>query len=418
MSSNYEAAASILDGCEGNTLLARRMGQVRPNIIRKLLNMDTSDCIPFTAGTPAPEAFQLDVLREMTNAAIDKHGATCFAYGTTFGEKSFREAIVKHYLSGKWLGDTDPDDIVVTTGSTQGFDLMWKTLVTPGDTVLIEETTFVGTISSLTMGEPHLVGVKSDEHGMNMDDLEAKMREYHPKFVYINPTFGNPTGKTLPADRRKRMAELAAKYNVYVLEDDPYGDVRFYGERLKPIKAYDVGDRVVMLNSFSKIFVPGLRCAFAVVPKDLRAAFVFAKQTTDMHPPVLSQFICEAFLERDLIWPNIERLAGIYKKRWDLMKSCIDKYFPKCVKYVDCEGGYFTWLTFPKGVDTTELFMKCKEEEHVIFIPGAGMFLDMENNKNYVRMSYTACRLEDMEEGVRRMGLFCARNIPEELQKA
>lgn len=416
MASKYEEVAQILDGCEGNTLLARRLGQVRPNIIRKLLNMDTSDCIPFTAGTPSPEAFQLDVLREVTNAAIDKHGAACFAYGTTFGEKSFREAIVKHYLNGKWLGDTDPEDIVVTTGSTEGFDLMWKTLVTPGDVVLIEETTFVGTISAFTMGEPKLVSVKADGQGMRMDDLEEKMKQYHPKFVYINPTFGNPTGKTLPADRRKKMAELAAQYNVYILEDDPYGDVRFYGERLKPIKCYDVGDRVVMLNSFSKIFVPGLRVAFAVVPKDLRAAFVFAKQTTDMHPPVLSQYIAEAFLERDLIWPNIERLAGIYKNRWDLMKSCIQKYFPSCVEYVDCEGGYFTWLTLPKGVDTTELFAKCKEEEHVIFIPGAGMFLDMENNKNCIRMSYTACKLDEMEEGLRRMGTFLKRNIPAELQ--
>ena len=198
MASKYEEVAQILDGCEGNTLLARRLGQVRPNIIRKLLNMDTSDCIPFTAGTPSPEAFQLDVLREVTNAAIDKHGAACFAYGTTFGEKSFREAIVKHYLNGKWLGDTDPEDIVVTTGSTEGFDLMWKALVTPGDVVLIEETTFVGTISALTMGEPKLVSVKADGQGMRMDDLEEKMKQYHPKFVYINPTFGNPTGKTAP----------------------------------------------------------------------------------------------------------------------------------------------------------------------------------------------------------------------------
>jgi len=389
------------------------MGQVRPNIIRKLLNMDTSDCIPFTAGTPAPEAYQLDILREVTNDAITKHGASCFAYGVTFGEKSFREAIVKHYLNGKWLGDVDPDDIIVTTGSTEGFDLMWKTLVTPGDYVLIEETIFVGTISALTMGEPNLVAVKADEHGMMMDDLEEKMKQYHPKFVYINPTFGNPTGKTLPEDRRKKMAELAAQYNVYVLEDDPYGDVRFYGERLKPIKYYDTGDRVVMLNSFSKIFVPGLRCAFAVVPKDLKAAFVFAKQTTDMHPPVLSQFVVEAFLERDLIWPNIQRLADIYKVRWDLMKSCIDKYFPKCVKYVDCEGGYFTWLTLPEGTDTTALFNRCKEEEHVIFIPGAGMFLDMDNHTNCIRMSYTACKIDEMEEGLRRLGEFLKRNLPE-----
>lgn len=410
---DYTKTASILDGCEDNELLARRMGQVRPNIIRKLLNMDTSDCIPFTAGTPAPEAFQLDVLRDVTNAAIDKHGAACYAYGVTFGEKSFREAIVKHYLNGKWLGDVDPDDIIVTTGSTEGFDLMWKTLVTPGDYVLIEETIFVGTISALTMGEPNLISVKADEHGMMMDDLEEKMKKYHPKFVYINPTFGNPTGKTLPADRRQKMAELAAQYNVYVLEDDPYGDVRFYGERLKPIKYYDIGDRVVMLNSFSKIFVPGLRCAFAVVPKDLKAAFVFAKQTTDMHPPVLSQYIVEAFLERDLIWPNIQRLAEIYKKRWDLMKSCIEKYFPKSVKYVDCEGGYFTWITLPEGTDTTALFTKCKEEEHVIFIPGAGMFLDMENNTNCIRMSYTACKIDEMEEGLRRMGEFLKRNIGE-----
>lgn len=410
---DYSKTASILDGCENNELLARRMGQVRPNIIRKLLNMDTSDCIPFTAGTPAPEAFQVDVLREMTNAAIDKHGASCFAYGVTFGEKSFREAVVKHYLSGKWLGDVDPDSIVVTTGSTEGFDLMWKTLVTPGDNVLIEETIFVGTISALTMGEPNLISVKADDHGMMMDDLEEKMKTYHPKFVYINPTFGNPTGKTLPEDRRQKMAELAAQYNVYVLEDDPYGDVRFYGERLKPIKYYDKGDRVVMLNSFSKIFVPGLRCAFAVVPADLKAAFVFAKQTTDMHPPVFSQYIVEAFLERDLIWPNIQRLAEIYKVRWDLMKSCIDKYFPKCVKYVDCEGGYFTWLILPKGTDTTALFNKCKAEKHVIFIPGAGMFLDMDNNTNCIRMSYTACKIDEMEEGLRRMGDFLKCNIPE-----
>lgn len=416
MNTNYEKVANILDGCENNSLLARRMGQVRPNIIRKLLNMDTSDCIPFTAGTPAPEAYQLDILRESVNTAIDKHGADCFAYGVTFGERSFREAIVNHYLNGKWLGSTDPEDIIVTTGSTQGFDLMWKTLISPGDVVLIEETIFVGTISSFTMGEPNLVAVKADDQGMMMDDLEEKMKTYHPKFVYINPTFGNPTGKTLPTHRRKKMAELAAQYNVYILEDDPYGDVRFYGERLKPIKAYDVGDRVVMLNSFSKIFVPGLRVAFAVVPKDLKAAFVFAKQTADMHPPVLSQYLVEAFLEKDLIWPNIQRLASIYKKRWDLMKSCITKYFPSCINYVDCEGGYFTWLTLPKSVDTTELFTKCKEEEHVIFIPGAGMFLDMNNNKNHIRMSYTACKIDEMEEGLHRLGNFFKRNIPKELQ--
>ena len=410
---DHPKATEILDGCQGSELLARRFGQVRPDIIRKLINSDTSGCILFTSGRPAPEAYQLDVLREMTNAAIDRHGADCFAYGVSPGEKSFREAIVRHYLSGKWLGNTDPDDIIVTSGSTEGFDLMWKTLVTPGDAVLIEETIYTGTISALTMGEPNLVSVRADDHGMRMDDLEEKIRQVHPKFVYINPTFGNPTGKTLPEDRRRKMAELAAQYHVYVLEDDPYGDIRFYGERLKPIKCYDQADRVVMLNSFSKIFVPGLRCAFAVVPKELKLAIGFAKQTTDMHAPVLSQFIVEAFLERDLIWPNIRRLAEIYKARWDLMKACIDKYFPKNIRYVDCEGGYFTWLTLPEGTDTSALFSRCREEEHVLFIPGAGMFLDMEHHTNCIRLSFTACRLDEMEEGLRRLGAFLWRNLPE-----
>lgn len=395
-----------------NEMLSRRMGQVHHNPIRALLNAGVGDAIPFIAGYPAIEAYEMDVLRDVTNEAIDRFGHQCFAYSVTGGLDSLKQSIVDHYLSYKGMGEASTENMIIVTGSTQCFDMAGKVLLTPGDTVLMEDPSFVGTMAAFSMFEPNIVGVKADDIGMDLEDLEAKIIQHHPKLIYVVPTFGNPSGKTLPPERRKKIAELAAKYNVYVMEDDPYGDIRFYGERLKPIKAYDEGDRVIYVQSFSKIFVPGLRLAFAMVPKDLYKEMIFAKQTTDMHTTILSQYIAQVYLDKDLLWPNIQRLSNFYKKRWDVCKKNMDLYFPKNVKYVDTQGGYFTWLTLPEGIDAEVLFHQCLKEENIAFIPGYCFYVNMDQ-KNNIRLSFSACTEEQIADGIKRMGEFLKRHIPE-----
>ena len=394
-----------------NEMLSRRMEQVHYNPIRALLNKGIGDAIPLIAGYPAVEAYEMDVLKEIAVETIEKYGHLCFAYGNTPGLNSLKQSIVDHYLSYRGMPDASIENMIIVTGSTQCFDMTSKVLLTPGDTVLVENPTFVGAMSAFSMCEPNIVGVDSDDIGMNLEDLEAKIIQYHPKFVYVIPTFGNPSGKTLPTERREKIAQLAAKYNVYILEDDPYGDIRFSGERLKPIKAYDVGDRVIYIQSFSKNFVPGLRTAFAVVPKDLYASMVFAKQTTDIMTPSFCQYFLQSYLDKDLLWPNILRLSAFYKTRWDTCKEALDKYLPKSVKYVDTQGGYFTWLTLPDGVDTEELYYKCMEEENIAFNPGYGFYVN-EECKNNMRLCFSACTEEELRDGVKRLGLFLQRHLP------
>ena len=396
----------------GNEMLSRRMGQIHFNPIRALLNKGIGDAIPLIAGYPAIEAYEMDVLKQTAVETIDKYGHLCFAYGGTAGVDSLKKSIVEHYLSHKGMGDASIENMIIVTGSTQCFDMTSKVLLTPGDTVLVEDPSFVGAMSSFSMCEANIVGVQSDDIGMDLHDLEEKMAKYHPKFVYVIPTFGNPSGKTLPAERREKIAQLAEKYNVYILEDDPYGDIRFSGERLKPIKAYDSGDRVIYIQSFSKIFVPGLRLAFAMVPKDLYKEMIFAKQTTDMLTPPFCQYFLQTYLDKGLLWPNILRLSAFYKTRWDTCKAAMNKYFPPNVKYVDTQGGYFTWLTLPEGVNAEELYHKCMEEENIAFNPGYCFYVNADHQNN-IRLSFSACTEEQIADGIKRLGEFLYRHVPQ-----
>ena len=394
---------------------ADRVGYIRPNITRQLTKqLADPSLINFMSGNPAVETFPLAELADISQEIIKNSGTAMLIYGESAGRGTFREALLEYYIKPKGINNIGIDNIVVTTGSTQGFDLVGKTLLNPGDTVLVESPTFIGALSAFSLFQVNLVGVDMDDEGIILEDLEEKMIKYAPKFFYCIPTFQNPTGKTLSAERRKKVAELAAKHNVYILEDDPYGDLRIRGESVPSIKCYDVADKVILLNSFSKILAPGLRIGSIVAPGEVFSKLVLCKQSADMYTSTLCQGIAETFLRRGLLGPQIESIKLVYRKRWEAMEAGIKKYLPNNIKYVDMQGGLFTWLELPGGsskYDPLQLLQSAISELRVVYLPTASCYVNPEEGNHTIRLSISASSSENMDIGLQRLGAFLEKHI-------
>ncbi|MGN0369262.1 MAG: PLP-dependent aminotransferase family protein [Butyrivibrio sp.] len=375
-------------------------------IIKNLFNaMTDAETISFGGGSPAKEALPVDIVREIVNEIMttDKKGIAALQYGDPYGYLELREVVRDYLLAPKGV-KCDTENILITTGGIEGMNLICQIFINPGDVILVESPTFVHCVEIFEMFQAKCIAVETDEYGMVIEDVEKKIKEYNPKIVYVVPTFQNPTGKTLPTERRKALAELGSKYDIVILEDDPYRDIRYSGTDLPPIKSFDKTGNTVMANSFSKIFSPGSRLGYVVATKELIDLFYQIQTATVSVTSTLSQVICAEFFKRGYYPDHHKMICDLYRERRDVMLQCFDKYFPPEVKHTVPDGGMFIWVTCPEHIDTTELLKEANENK-VAYVAGEGFYV--EGNKkgsNCMRMSFTGVTPENIEIGMQRLG--------------
>lgn len=358
--------------------------------------------ISFAGGLPAPELFPVEGMKEATDKVYAEHGQQALQYGAAKGVTELRELILKRVKEKENI-DAKLENVMVTTGSEQAIDLVGKAFVNPGDTVLVEEPTYLCALDVFRSYGANFVSVPMDNDGMKMDALEEALKA-HPEtaLVYTVPNFQNPTGRTMPAERRKKFAELAAKYDVPVLEDNPYGDIRFAGEHVPSVKSFDHAGKVFYMSTFSKILAPGFRLGWLVADPKVIEKLTVLKQSADLHTDNLVQYVVTEFFKENDVDAHVKEISDLYGKRKQLMIDGIKKYFPKDVKYTDPEGGMFLWVEVPGVTDTVELFKQCLEH-NVAFVPGDPFFAGKPQPGTF-RLNYSNMQEDQIEVGLKRLG--------------
>lgn len=381
---------------------AKRMDNMKASDIREMLKLTQKpEVISFAGGLPAPELFPVEEMKLVLAKVMDEYGTVALQYGPTEGFEPLREKILDRMAKLK-VDDLTIDNILITSGSQQGLDFMAKAFINPGDVILCESPTYLGAINAFRAYEPRFIEVETDDDGMILEDLEEKLRENdNVKFIYVIPDFQNPSGRTMSIERRKGLVDIANKYNVAVVEDNPYGELRFEGEIYPAIKHYDTEGRVIFLGTFSKIFSPGLRVGWIAADKEVLHKFVLIKQGADLQSSTLDQIAVYKFLEDYDIEAHIEKIKKVYKRRKDLMLNTIREEFPEGIKVTDPDGGLFTWLVLPSHINARELSIKALEK-NVAYVPG-GSFFPNGGNENTLRVNYSNMEEERIVEGVRRL---------------
>ena len=392
---------------EGLTF-AERFDGVTGSAIREIFKyLAKPGMISFAGGNPSLAALPDEICAELAADVLKADGKRILQYGATEGYPPFVESL-SSYLAETYGFDFETNGVLPTTGSTSCMDLLLKTFINPGDAVLVESPTFLGNMQTLNLYQAKLIPVESDEGGVMLDKLEEAIKEHHPKLFYVIPSFQNPSGRTLAADRRKPIAELAAKYGFLVMEDDPYRDLRYTGEHLPTIKSYDTTGHVAYMGSFSKIISPGMRVGFVVAQKDILRKCTIGKQGTDLHTPNLNQAIVDQFLRRGLLKPHIESIIPAYKEKLELMLKELDS-FPEGTKYIVPEGGLFIWVEMPENFNATEMFQKAVEA-NVAYVPGTH-FYPYGGHHNTLRLNFSNSTPEQIKEGMGKLRKLFEENL-------
>ena len=384
-------------------------------IIRGLFGaMNDPETISFGGGAPATEALPAEQIRQIAAEVLapDRRGREALQYGPVQGVRQLREIVAENLLRPNDI-PADPDDVLIVNGGLETMNLLCQVFIDPGDVILVESPTFVHCVEIFEMFQAQCIGCETDEHGLVIEDVERKILQYHPKMVYVIPTFQNPTGKTLPADRREQLAALGSKYDVIILEDDPYRELRYSGERLKPIKAYDKTGHTVYANSLSKIFSPGSRLGYVYADRAIIEKLFDAKTATNSHTSMVPQILCAEFFARGYYDAHLQALCAIHRERRDAMMAAMEKYMPAGTKWVFPDGGLFTWVELPGDIDTTELLKKAADYK-VAYIAGAGFFAgNTGEGKNCMRISYGNVSPEKIDTGMQRLGALIASELAE-----
>ena len=358
--------------------------------------------ISFAGGLPAPELFPGKEMKAAVDKVFEEHGQEAMQYGAAKGVTALREVIQQH-VKEKEDVDSELDNVLVTTGSEQALDLVGKAFVDPGDTVLVEQPTYLCALDVFRSYGANFASVEMDEDGMKMDALEEALKANpNTKLIYTVPNFQNPTGRTMTEERRKQLAELAEKYDVYVLEDNPYGEIRFAGQHVPAVKSFDKSGHVLYMSTFSKTLAPGFRLGWLVADEDVVNKLTVLKQSADLHTDNLAQFAVAQFFADNDVDAHVKEISALYGKRKDLMLEGIKKYFPEGVKYTDPEGGMFLWVEVPGVDDTVELFKECLEHD-VAFVPGDPFFAG-EVQPGAFRLNYSNMKEDQIEVGLKRLG--------------
>jgi 2-aminoadipate transaminase len=401
---------------------AQRTQRMTSSAIRELLKLtEQPDIISFAGGLPGPELFPVEELREATETVLEQKGRKALQYSTTEGYPPLREMLVRHMARyGIVVGI---DNVLITSGSQQALDLIGKVLINTGDKILTENPTYLGALQAFTMYGADYVTVPVDDHGMRAEQLEEALRA-GPKFMYVLPNFQNPTGVTLSLERRQKIIEQSDRYGIPIIEDDPYGQLRYEGEHIKALVVLDAEKRdcqnngrysgnVIYLSTFSKTLAPGLRLGWMVAPKEVIARLVQAKQGTDLHSSTFDQMVAYEVGRGGFIDRHVHRIREVYGRRRSLMVSALEKAIPDAealgIRWTRPEGGLFLWAEVPSSVDTVEL-LKDAISEKVAFVPGR-YFYPNGGGVNTMRLNFSNATEAQIEEGVARLGRAVLRAV-------
>jgi 2-aminoadipate transaminase len=383
---------------------ARRM---KRSEIRELLKLTSKPgIISFAGGLPAPDLFPIDDIKELSRVVMEKEGRTALQYGATEGDNRLRKQLAE------WMkkdgADIPSEQIIIVTSSQQGLDLVGKIFIDPGDVVMTSRPTYVGAIQAFNSYGAHMLGIEQDEDGTSTVQLEAEINKLaakgiKPKFIYEIPDFQNPSGITMPLKRRKELIAIAEKHDLIIIEDSPYRQLRFEGKSEPSLLSLN-SERVLGLYTFSKILLPGFRLGWMAGPNELIQKAVTAKQSVDLCSPPYNQSILYEYMSRGLLDKQIEKIIKVYREKRDFMLKKLDQYMPKLagMHWTKPKGGLFLWVCLPEHMDAGEMFIAAIEKK-VAYVVGTAFYPDG-SGKNCFRMNFSYSSMEEIEEGVKRLG--------------
>jgi 2-aminoadipate transaminase len=388
---------------------SQRTQKIKASAIRELLAVaERPGMISFGGGFPAPDVFPVDEFKKACISVLENKGPEVLQYGSTDGYVPLREMVSRYNIrSGMHI---DISNILITSGSQQALDLLGKIFINRGDRILVESPTYLGALQAWNAYGAEYITVPVDEYGMRTDLLEEALRT-GPKFIYVLPNFQNPTGTTMPLERRMKLIELADRYGVPIIEDDPYGQLRYEGEDIASVEILDSRVReengtyagnVIYLSTFSKILAPGIRLAWVVAPDTVIRKLALAKQGTDLNTSMFNQIVAHEVGQHGFIDRHVLVMREVYKERRNAMLDSLEEHMPEGVKWTHPEGGLFLWMTLPENLNSTEM-LPGVIEENVAYVPGEFFHPDC-SGKNTIRLNFSFCSPEKINEGIARLG--------------
>jgi 2-aminoadipate transaminase len=396
---------------------AQRTKTAKSSIIRELLKLtQRPEVISLAGGLPAPEVFPVARFQEACQRVLQTQSTTALQYGPTEGYRPLREYIVAHMARYGILASVD--NVLITSGSQQALDLIAKLLINRGDRILVESPTYLGALQAFDLMGAEYVTVPTDDHGMQTCNMEQALRS-GPKFMYILPNFQNPGGTTLSRSRRDQLVALSDKYGIPIIEDDPYGQLRYEGEHVPPLvvldrtnltrdDGYNLGN-VIYLSTFSKVLAPGLRVAWIVAPPEVISKLVQLKQSTDLHTSTFTQMVVYEAARDGFIDEHVKLIRAVYKERRDAMLESLNDFFPPEVSWTRPHGGLFLWVTMPPGVDSSRLLDTALRQD-VAFVPG-DPFYPKGDEGSHMRLNFSNAKPEMIREGIRRLSIAVAHEL-------
>jgi len=388
---------------------SERTRLMKSSVIRELLKLtEQPDVISFGGGLPAPEVFPLEEFQTACNYVLENLGAQSLQYSTTEGYRPLREMIARNM--SRYTAAIAPENVQIVSGSQQALDFIGRIFISPGDQVVVENPTYLGALQAWNTYGARYLPVRTDENGMVIDELEVALRA-GPKFIYVLPNFQNPTGVTLSLERRQQLVELADRYGIPVVEDDPYGQLRFEGKHLPSIVSLDSQYRgcegcytgnVIYLSTFSKILAPGLRLAWAVAPEPVIHKLVQSKQAADLHTATFNQMVAYEVGKDGFLDEHVKVIRSVYRERRDAMLEIMEEMFPAGVRWTHPQGGMFLWGILPEDMDAAEV-LRVAVQRKVAFVPGES-FHPNGGGDNTMRLNFSYSNLETIREGITRLG--------------
>lgn len=381
-----------------------RVSNLKPSAIREIFKYAADpEVISLSAGNPSPEAFPAKEIAEISARVLAENPISVLQYSVSEGYTPLRKHLME-YMKKEHNTGSDNDDIIITTGAQQIMDLCSKALINEGDVVICEAPSFIGSLNTFRSYNAKLVGVKADSDGMNMEALESALAANpNAKLIYTIPNFQNPSGITMSLEKRRRMYELAKQYGVLILEDNPYGDLRYSGENVPNIKSLDTDGLVIYAGSFSKVISPGMRVAYCICPKPIFAKLVVCKQGNDVHTNIWSQYVCDEFITKYDFNAHLARLREIYTKKANYCMALLDKYCAPKITYHKIDGGLFIWCDLPKNVDMPQ-FCKTAVQNKVCVVPGNAFLTDENESCHSFRINFSTPTDEQLEKGIKILG--------------